>query len=579
MFSVRLVSIIGSAVVAVCLSPARAQALPDPSPASSFYILTIWDGLSRETTTDADVRREMDKYITQVGRGNKYHRGGFAFIWPGTDIFRARIKIAKEKGLALGVIIGGQTHSNPPFSDAMLKDLRNFQWRRDGVTWESYTVGGALSGDSRDLRVPSPSRYAKLARDYVHGIAVGSARDILPFLSEYPNTIGVVNAAIEEELATGGVHDEKWMSDYSPFAIAEFRDWLRHTGMYDPDTGKYAGQGAQAAITGAYITIGAKSASPFHDDPGPGNANGTGKSFNATFGTAFTTWTLKSWDPAAFPDPITDRNFNPSPPSGKGFTAGGFDAPRVRNDGAWWQAWSWDYEDRGMQQPPGNPGNPAFGFRQTMVRNYLMDYLDDLAAQGIPRGMLFAHQIPGELNPTRNRSGATPVWSGYNPHTGNLGITRFGEMDPNLVTQYSSNWGIFEWHPNPFLQAQDANLYPTAMRQLQQYYDNQARFLFPGWWFMPGEGDPNKIHGAPFPMQDSRFAAAIKDFLAARPETPFNYTPVANVPRDPAAPASRSRGRYASPSLLRKLDRDVLGRSFLYFGPKETGRCNGCMSR
>ena len=28
-------------------------------------------------------------------------------------------------------------------------------------------------------------------------------------------------------------------------AVTEFRDWLRHTGQYDADTGKYAGQGAR----------------------------------------------------------------------------------------------------------------------------------------------------------------------------------------------------------------------------------------------------------------------------------------------------------------------------------------------
>lgn len=540
-----------------CVS-ARAQSPDAPSPANSFYILTIWDALSRSTTTDADVRREMDKYIQQVGKGNRYHRGGFAFIYPGNDLFRARVAIAKEKGLALGVILGGHTHSDASFGDALLtQDLRCYQWRRDGVTWESYTVGGNLSGDSRDLRVPSPSRYASLVRKHFRDMATGYAHEMVPLLAEFPGTIGVVNAIIEEELATGGVHDEKWMADYSPFAVTEFRDWLRHTGMYDPDSGTYKGQGAPAAITGAHLVFGGEAASPFHDDPTPGDANGTGKSFNATFGTQFTTWTLKSWDLSAFPAPITNRNFTPSPTSGQGFTAGGFDAPRVRNDGAWWKAWSWDYEDRGNTQPPGNPGNPAFGFRQTMVRNHIMDYLDWLAAGGIPKYMLFAHQIPGELNPVRNRSGATPVWTGYHPGIGNLGITRFGPMDPALVTQYSSNWGIFEWHPSPFSQPQDAALYPEAKKQLDLYYANKARALFPGWWFMPGEGDPNKIHGAPFPMNDSRFADAIKDFLNTRADTPYHPQVVVSARRAP-------RPQWAAPGF--RVTRNILGRwvSFLY---------------
>lgn len=523
---------------------AQPQAQPVPGPSNSFHILTIWDGLSRPTVTDEIVSQQMDKYIQQIGKGNKYNRGGFAFVYTGADILRARVKSAHDKGLCLGIIVGGNTHTDAGMSNALAGDFRSYQWRRDGVTWEGYPVMNAQgqmvpNNEGRDFRVASPSRLNAPARAYFHNMVLGYGKDILPVLAEYPGTVGVVDAIIEEELATGGVHDEKWMADYSPFAVTEFRDWLRHTGIYDADTGKYAGQGAQAAIVGTFVTVGGKSRSPFYDDPNPGNANGTGVSFNARFGTAFTTWTLRSWDLKAFPDPITDLSFMPTPVSGKGYTAGGFDAPRVRDNGAFWNAWSWDYEDHANTYPPGNPANPAFGFRQVMVRDHIMDFLDDMAAQGFPKDMLFAHQIPGEFNPTRNRSGATPIWTGLNPHTGNLGITKFGPLDVKLVRQYSDNWGIFEWHPSPFVVADDPTLYPDATKELNLLYANKVRFLFPGWWFAPGEGRAEDIHGTHFPMNDSRFADAIKDFLASRTGEPYNYVPTSVEPSGAGRAAAR----------------------------------------
>jgi len=42
---------------------------------------------------------------------------------------------------------------------------------------------------------------------------------------------------------------------YSPYSIEEFKQWLRHTGMYDAKTGAYAKQGAQASVVGELLQI------------------------------------------------------------------------------------------------------------------------------------------------------------------------------------------------------------------------------------------------------------------------------------------------------------------------------------
>ena len=63
------------------------------------------------------------------------------------------------------------------------------------------------------------------------------------------------------------------------------------------------------------------------------------------------------WDLTAYPNAITDQNFTPAPAAGAtGNTAGGFDAPRVRNtSNAFWNAWSYDILDHNSVYPTGNP--------------------------------------------------------------------------------------------------------------------------------------------------------------------------------------------------------------------------------
>ena len=143
----------------------------------------------------------------------------------------------------------------------------------------------------------------------------------------------------------------------------------------------------------------------------------------------------------------------------------------MRDNGAFWNYWSWDYEDHANTYPSGNPANPAFGFRQVMVRNHNNDYLD----------------------------------------------------------------------------AQAADLYHAATKDLNLFYADKARHLLPGWWFMPGEDDPNKIHGAPFPLADSRFADDIKDFLKDKPDTPYDWrVPVASGVRAGQSAAGTAETAAAS---------------------------------
>ena len=260
--------------------------------------------------------------------------------------------------------------------------------------------------------------------------------------------------------------------------------------------------------------------SQFYDDPTPTNAHGTGQCFNQVMGTTFTTWTLRYYDLIESPKPITDRKTNLLPTRGRAFVKGGFDVPRVRDNNApFWKAWNWVNQDQ-KGYPAGNPRRPAFGFRQWQVRNFVNDFFGWLMAEGLPRELLYAHQVPCEAlgdSPMafkQARTMAQTAWSGFVPACGTVGVTRFGPIEPKLLTQYAPAWGIFEWHPAPGTAPNDQRLYDRAMTDLTNYSANGCHYLFPGWWMANGE------HLKTFPLNDSKFADAIRDFLASRPDRP-----------------------------------------------------------
>ncbi|MDA9555813.1 hypothetical protein N9R54_06240, partial [Pelobium sp.] len=513
-----------------------AQELPKPNHANSFYMLPLYEDIRSSSVTELQIRNELDKMITQLGQGNIYHHNGASFIFPGYTIAERAIRLAKEKGMRVGIILGTQTHTNPSYFPTLNQDIRCYQWRLNGTDWlfsaEQGTGDVLYPGELRDSGVYTPSRLCNLVRNKLFGQINLTASEVIRLNKEYPGMIGIKNGIIEQELATGGQNIDGYLGDYSPYAITEYRDWLRHRGIYDPVTGAYKGEGAQAAIVGTYLNINGTLRSQFYDDPSPNDANGTGISFNTFFGTSFTTWTNRYYDLDAFPNPIpaptSPTSFDPTPESGYGFTAGGFDAPRVRiATDNFWRSWSWDVLDQGGAYPPGHPINPAFGFRQQMQKNYIKDVFKAYVDAGLSVEDMYPHQIPGEIITSgRLRSGADPTWTGYLESSNNTGITRFGYVNPSLLKQYSNSWGIFEWHPSPNTLRTSQTLYDTALAHLNDYYANDCHALFPGWWRYNKNVDV-------FPLPDSKFADAIKDFMNARKEQPYtrkdqaliDYTP------------------------------------------------------
>ncbi len=517
-----------------------AQELPRADFENTFYMLPIFERIRVPGMLSYEEKEEqLLKMKMELGEGNLYHRLGFSFIYaPSVDQpVRDACKIMEENGLHAGLIFALQSHTRNDYRAIANQDLRLYQWRMDGVDWKgAYTSSGTLEvpEDERDYKVPTPSRYATRLRTYNAEKATDWAESALGLMDDFPGVVACVNGPIEEELAIGGHDNTAKLADYSPYAITEFRDWLRHSGIYDATDGVYAGEGANSLIIDDLVDFNGVLRSQFYDDPTPHKSNGTGVSFNKYFGTQFSSWSLKYWDLQIYPDPITNEDFECTPESGDGYCQGGFDAPRVLYyKDKFWKAWSYDIPDQGGHYPEGNPENPAYGFRQVMVRNFVRDLFDVLADAGIPRHMMFAHQIPGEAlgnftgQAGRNRSSASTIWTGYLEKSETVGITRFGNLDPALVTQYAGDWGIFEWHPlpNPHLSIQ--NLYNTSRSHLDKFYANQCHILFPGWWdvTLPAADET-------FPLNDSDFGRAIGDFMSSRVPVPYkdqhvatDYTP------------------------------------------------------
>ncbi|OFW22600.1 MAG: hypothetical protein A3G21_24605 [Acidobacteria bacterium RIFCSPLOWO2_12_FULL_66_21] len=509
------------------------------------YILPLWSNFPSASPSDIDA--EVAYLRSNVGEGSYVKVGFTAYVF--VDMSSSTVNIddpaavrtaltstfaqidnyvarAKAAGipLALNILTAVRERTDAVQAAAEAEDLRNMQW----YSADNGVASGWLSH----------SRYARksiaVQEKYVREIGRYLARK----MAEEPGTLVAASGDGEVELSYGrssivcpiGKNDPvacpveytdatSQLADYSPFAVAEFRDWLRNAGLYAAGQA-YAGEGYELAIR-------------YSGDATPGtDEGGDGHTFNGDFGTSFTSWNLRfadwalaDWSPGSLlPDPkaipsiggtITDA----------GASSGRFDAPRTRTPGnAWWEAWSL--------------------FRQTMIAHHNKDFAkwitttpldstvpaDPVANPTVPTDRWFSYQIPTDYlfgstpaNPNfRFVTSASPLWSADVSPYGGMGVTAFninfggaGANGPYVKTLQglapaigarNVRWAILEWNPSEPVSS-DRKVYDDEMPLVERY---RPSLLVPYTWEVKTKG--------------TAFESALKDLVARMGSVPATCT-------------------------------------------------------
>jgi hypothetical protein len=373
--------------------------------------------------------------------------------------------------------------ADPLQQAAQAEDRRNMQWHSDNSLASGWTT---FSRYARKQELLQEAYVRELGRQLAHRIALNP--DIVVGAS------GDGEIEMSSDRASVIPPD---IADYSPFAVAEFRDWLRGRGLYAPGQ-PFAGE--------AYA-----SASRYASD-------GSIATLNGDFSQNFLTWDLKYFDWQLADPTAGDPHALPLSQQGPaGFQPavvndGGFDPPRVHTRG---NAWSdlWDL------------------FRATMVWRHNLGFAkwvtssaDPSSGATVPADRWFSDQIPADYlfggtpaNPNgRLDTSASPLFTADISPYGSLGITSFNVNFGDLgfartlagaapaIAARRVRWGIFEWNPSVG-PTDNIEIYRQEMALVEQY---RPSLLAPFVW--------NDAATLPqYRVEDTGFETALRE-LAGR---------------------------------------------------------------
>lgn len=455
-------------LVVVLFAPAAAWAQSPPVLAPPAYGNSVYVFIDSPFlfTTDAAFNPQADLILAALHSGPYARVGSSSFLlvdlpWaadlanpvlssPTPAFLSAALSRAQARGLAVHIgTIAGVSRGVDTYDPARREDRRNAQWYMDGTLQKTSIL-------SVNEIWMTPSRYARKLRRHLEAKVRAFAKELIALRQQFPDTMVSASGDGEMELLNGGVdysatYDNQMIGDYSPFAVAEFRDWIQHTGLYatgQPYDGQgFSGGGAQYQGAGGL------------------------SSFNAAYGTAFASWNLLYYDWDVTTDPVDGdtkaipdttyqaAGWTPLPASGPDFVAGGFDAPRRANfpSPAFWALWE--------------------QFRVMLVANYQKDFATwvtttaDLAGNRFGADRWYSHQIPSDYvngtfpgcpNPdVRLATSASPMTTANVTPAGSLGVTSFDVFEsdglyhrtsqylvPALKAMNLPNWGFVEWNPS-----------------------------------------------------------------------------------------------------------------------------------
>ena len=520
------------AVLAAVLAlgvPASAHAqpvLPAPAYDNTLYALVYASSLADPAQLDA----QAAELLARV-RPGPYAKTGLAeyfaldMPWgaapgapltaPSEELLRQILDGSERHGLVFHTsAMGGISRAVWVYVDAKREDRRNAQWFGDGAIVAPGFSGGAE--EQLATAYVTPSRYARKLRRHLEAKVRAFAVRFLELRADYPATLVSASGDAEAELnADGenralGYHDQP-ITDYSPFAVLEFRDWLLHTGFY-ADDGPFAGQGYERRLGDAFAQgAGALSAENL-------------ERFDRQFSTPFATWDLKyfHWslsdpvdgDPAALGAArVGAPGWSPTPAAGADLRAAGFDAPRHRTQyhPRLWDLW--------------------LEFRSHMLASHARDFATWMTTTAAPDGATletdrwYSHQIPADyLNGTRPGSpsperrlitSASPFWTSIvGDDVGSPGVTvldRFesgpaGRPVYRRTSQYLfdaiqrlalPNWGMPEYAPSWHIDVAPETSITSIVLQYERAVAAGAHmFAFTPWPHFVAPGANGRALGA-----------------------------------------------------------------------------------
>jgi len=508
------------AIALLVLSPAdapRAQAAVPPIDQSITYILPQWGGFY--AATDLMFADEVAQLRSRIGEGRRV-RVGFTvyatvYMSPVEPTDAAAVRAALAPTLEqMDFVLARARQHGIPVCISFLTAIRS---------WTDQAQAADQAADRRTMQWHSDnslapgwatlSRYARVQQARQEAFLRELGRQIAARMMADPDTFvaasgdGEVELSFDRSVQRGNAPTEaaSLVADYSPFAVAEFRDWLRGAGMYGAGQ-PFAGE--------AYVN-----AARYAGDATPAD-------LNADFGQTFATWNLEHFDWSLSDLTSPDPNAIPSStydqagwPALAVANASGFDAPRTRQPAdAWWQVWDL--------------------FRQTMVWRYNRQFAkwittspDAATGATVPAARWFSDQIPADYlfgftpaNPDlRLATSASPWWTADISPYGSLGITSFNQRNADngfvartlpgvapQIAQRGVRWGIFEWNPS-VPASPDIEDYRQEMTLVERY---RPSLLAPFFW-----NDPD------YRIKDTGFEVALRELVLRLNAPPLRLNP------------------------------------------------------
>jgi hypothetical protein len=430
--------------------------------------------------------------------------------------FKNRVDVlaaaAKSKNVCLHLVLtSGLARGLFAYKDAKEEDIRNAQWYNDNKLASDEQIKEPAAMET--FIFGTFSRYARKMRANLEAKAKAALAYLKRIMDESPDTLVAVSGWGEAELNSRRLNNKErlqdFFCDFSPFAVLEFRDWVRRSGEYDDATGKYKGQGFRDGLR----------------YKGPDGL----RNFNADFGTDFKTWDLRyfNWSLADDFDtyPADTVNNDPHriplasyvhgkmvPQSGPNYVEGGFDPPRSMRPGVrFWELWNY--------------------FREILVANFVKDVARWASEAGIRPDHWFSHQIPADylfgMNPDlpekspRYYSSASALWTADVSPYGSPGATIYDQKYPDFFARttdralaamaaLSPTWAILEYDAESYVPGFET---PESSPEfiLDQYLRaySYGPYLINFWRWM-GE-DEHRIKGGNKEIAIREFIQRIRD--------------------------------------------------------------------